>query len=214
MLTHACRRGRRTGARPFAGFLLAFVVALSLSGCDLMDSITQLIVGSKGSRAVNFLVLEPYKVRVDENKHIKSTVGFDAETAGLENTLSNAVNTAAAGRPWTVSWYDHSSLSEFYDQASLHSRDIRDYLRNELTTVQRISGYGNCETLICMFIEASPEVIDNDTFLKVYAYGYDSKENTFVIIPRTIPRDQSSYRFKEQLAKLTQNLCEKLYSRN
>ncbi len=190
--------------------LAALIATLTFSGCDLIDAITKLVTDAKGNRSVSFLVLEPWKLEIDENERIRRSIGFDNETAGVKASIGNGVLSAADGRSWRVISCDRDAVTNFYSELAKRANgDLKGYVRSELAGVRNNSAFRDCDTVIYMYVGDDP---NGTGFLKVFAFGYDIVENHFEYVKRTIDtRDQSSLRFKEEMGELTKGLCEKLY---
>ena len=197
--------------RPLGLSLLTLTAAALLSGCDLLDQISAMIDSSKGSRSIQFLIMEPFKVDVDGTT-ITKTVGFDAETTGLESNLRSGVMEAAGRRHWGVAWYnDRQPLADFYAKVTAQQDDPKRVPKDHLTAVRLLPDYKDCETMIYTLVENDPSRSD---FLTVWIFGYDIAENQRSFIRRTIKRDQSTARFKEEVGALTRDLCERMYGSN
>ena len=185
---------------------------LSLSSCPLFERVSELITGSKGSRAIGFLVMEPFKFEMDDDKKFTKPIGFDTETAGMEKNLKEGILEAAGGKPWTAFWYQkRDPLTEFYKHifsGSAESTELKEYLRTYLSEVRKQENTKNCEVLIFSVIASNPK---NPAFNFVYTVCYDMAENKMAELPRSIPRDQGSVVFMEEMGALIKDLCEKLY---
>jgi|GEM_PF-4503882 len=183
---------------------------LSLSSCPLFERVTELITESKGSREIGFFVMEPIKFELDDNNNIKKVIGFDPETKGMENQLTEGIVTARGKRRWWVHWYENRvPLEEFYVGFFKTEPDkARDYLRTYLSEKRKKKDSQDIEAMIFSFIGTNPA---NPNFSRFYAVCYDLAEDKMSLIERPLPRDQTSIKFKEGIVELITDLCEKLY---
>jgi len=184
------------------------IIPFALSGCDFLDQIAKLLDDSKGDRPITFLVMEPYKVVMD-GETVSKKLGFDTETEGLEKSFRDGVKAAANGRSWSVTWYkDRDPLNTFYSDIVLKGSP-KDQLRAWMSSVRSQPGLRNCEAMIFTLVET--DVDTEATHQHVQAFCYDIAENKIVPQRQSVPRDQGSTKFQEQVGKLTCTLCEKMY---
>ena len=188
--------------------LVLLFITISLSGCDWIEKIAQLIEGAKGDRAVSFLTYEPYKYEADDKGEATTMIGFNDETKGLEEAYKKGVKDAAGKRPWANLWYDDRIyMASFYDQY-LKSEDTRVYLRDHLLELRKTQQASACEALICTFVISKP---NNPNAYEVVALAYDLKQDKIALIKNVVSKEQSTRIFREDMGRLVFDLCAKLY---
>lgn len=190
---------------------------LSLTSCPLFDRVTELITDKKGSRAIGFLVMEPYKLEMDDElKNITKWVSFDTETAGMEKTFKEGIQEAAGKNPWDTFWYEkREPLTEFYKHVFLDEPEqarIKEYLAAYIDELQKKEATKTCEVLIYTVIVTTPS---NPKYCIVMSYCYDRAQHKMAHLDRSIKRKQGEkdILFLEEMGSLVTDLCEKLYGK-
>lgn len=212
-LPHVAKRSLKMNAVALMIRLsLAVVLMLSLCSCPLFEKVNALITESKGSRPIGFVVMEPIKYRMDENKKYTQQIGFDEETAGMEKSLKDGISAAAGSRTWSTLWFtDRDFIKTIYGEIfsrNNQNNDAKGFIREILRTLRKQEQTKDFEAMICSVIGSPP---NNPDFNQVYAFCYDLAEDKMTYIQRAIPRDQGSVKFQEEMGELITDLCEKLY---